>query len=179
MRSRFTAASVRSLRFLLERTGPRNTRALRATGAALGLLLCSSSAGASPEYPQVIRDQLGMPCAPQCTLCHTSNPGRSGNVRQEFAGLLGVARAGEPGRVREKLLELQQEHPEVVDALLDGRDPNVAGSEEGDICATDVRYGCGARVEPGSPLAGPGWLLVLLAALGIGLRVRRRTASAL
>lgn len=155
--------------------------------AALGLAsasLLAPMAHASPEYPNVVRDTLDLPCPPQCVLCHTSNPGRAGNVRQGFAATVGILRPDDPDTLRKLLRELEQAMPAPdtdgdgmpdVDELREGRDPNVSG--EGDICALDVRYGCGARVEPQSPLSPTGTGAALLGLLGLGLWIRRRHAA--
>lgn len=152
--------------------------------AVVGLTTAAHTAQASPDYPDVIRDELDLPCTPQCLLCHTTNPGRSGNVRQPFASTLGIARSGQPDTLRQKIRELAEAMPAEdtdgdgmsdIEELLEARDPNVQG--EGDICALDVRYGCGARVEPQSPLSSGGALGALLTVVAFGWSLRRRRAA--
>lgn len=152
--------------------------------AFAGTLLLAPSALGSPEYPSVIQDELGMPCAPQCTLCHTTNPGRAGTADQPFVDTLGVA-SGDPDGLRSALQGLAGDGATAApdtdgDGATDaselsvGHDPNVQG--EGDICALDVRYGCGARVEPQGPLSPAGSIAAMLTVLGLGLLARRRPA---
>src|SRR6187431_1234208 len=57
---------------------------------------------ASPEYPGELRKVAGLACVPQCTVCHTTNPGEAGTALQPFAlamrskGLL----AGNPALIK-------------------------------------------------------------------------------
>lgn len=48
----------------------------------------SPVAGASPNYPTVVQEQLGMACLPRCTICHTTEPGILGTATQPFARTL-------------------------------------------------------------------------------------------
>jgi hypothetical protein len=151
--------------------------------AVLGLVSAAHTAQASPDYPEVIRDELDLPCTPQCILCHTGNPGRAGSAKQPFVDTLGVL-SGQPQKVREKIRELVEAMPADdtdgdgmpdIEELQNARDPNVEG--EGDICALDVRYGCGARVEPQGPLSSGGALGALLTVAALSWSLRRRKAA--
>lgn len=56
-----------------------SVRTARAAGfAALSVLsLFTSVSLASPTFPSVLKSELGMPCTPDCTVCHTDSPGTS------------------------------------------------------------------------------------------------------
>ncbi|MDP2311016.1 MAG: thrombospondin type 3 repeat-containing protein [Pseudomonadota bacterium] len=53
--------------------------------------LLIASASASSSYPAALEDELGMPCAPTCTVCHETNAGGPGTVLKDF-GLALMAR---------------------------------------------------------------------------------------
>lgn len=168
----FSASSQRA--FL----GTRSARGW-ASAALLGAMLWAPRAAASPDYPDVLQRELDMPCVPQCTLCHTSNPGRAGTARKDFVAAL-VVFDRQPEAIPGKLQKLEEADPPVdtdgdgmpdIDELRAGRDPNVDG--EGDICAVDLRYGCGARFEPEGSVSRVG-AVAALALLGVGLLARRR-----
>lgn len=156
--------------------GTRSARGWWATW--LGVLLWAPQVAASPDYPEIIQRELDMPCVPQCTLCHTTNPGRAGTARQDFVGAL-VVFDRQPEVLPRKLQQLAEADPPVdsdgdgmpdIEELLAGRDPNVEG--EGDICAIDVRYGCGARFEPEGSVSWVGAAAAIVL-LGVGLLARR------
>lgn len=44
------------------------------------LSLSASLATASPTFPSVVEAELGMPCTPDCTICHTDSPATSGTT---------------------------------------------------------------------------------------------------
>ena len=65
-----------------------SVRTARAAGfAALSVLsLSTSGALASPTFPSVVKHELGMPCTPDCSICHTDSPGTSAaTATQPFA----------------------------------------------------------------------------------------------
>lgn len=59
------------------------------------VLMLASAAMASAVYPAAVEINAGMPCTPQCTLCHSTNAGGAGTVVSSFGnsmkdrGLLG------------------------------------------------------------------------------------------
>jgi hypothetical protein len=140
--------------------------------------LTANPAGASPEYPGALSEAAGMSCVPQCTVCHTTNPGRATTALQPFSiamrgkGLL----AGSPGLVAvafEKLRSDPDTKPEdvaryaaMVAALEDDYDPNTGQ------LACGPTYGCGARVAKAPPKRFDA-LTWALGALGLVVAVRR------
>ena len=56
--------------------------------AGLVVLLSASSAQAEPTFPAAIQTAAGIPCAPPCTLCHTTSPGTLATATKPFASAL-------------------------------------------------------------------------------------------
>jgi hypothetical protein len=162
--------------------------AVFAMGLGAAGLLAPGTAAASPEFADIIRDELAMGCTPQCTICHKDNVGGFGTIKDRslgatLQGLSPTLSAGDNGRLRSALAELEASDPPVdsdgdgdgdIQELRELRDPSVPGV--GDVCTLDVKYGCGARVEPRTPLDWSGALAAGLCALGLGFVVRRRWA---
>lgn len=125
---------------------------LLASLLATAALVLVKPAEASSTYPQVIADTLGMPCIPQCTICHSSNVGGPGTVVTAFGRKaidLGQTGGLQDALLRTTLAKFEQmginsdADPESdIDELKVGLDPSVAG---GDVC-NGPKYGCGASV---------------------------------
>jgi hypothetical protein len=150
--------------------------------AALGLALSfAPQAAASPDYPEVVLEELDAQCAP-CTLCHRDPAGGIGTADKRFAEALSGVPSGplepeSPDLLRRILREYAADPLDVdgdqmndVEELQDGRDPNTSGP--GLFCAN---YGCGARIEPGGRFDGTSFAAALIIALGLVARLRRRT----
>lgn len=163
-------------------------------------------AHALPELPGYVRDSLDMSCTPQCMLCHTTNtsPGK-GNLRgagsfpsslaeqgifwsseeamQQALVAMDLANTDTDGDQMEDIAELKDNNSVTAapgEALHLARNPNVPGI--GEICASEVQYGCGARVASGSKLPSGieswvGGVLFALAALSVRRRQRRVAAN--
>jgi hypothetical protein len=154
------------------------------------------SVQAKPEYPGYVRDHLQMACTPRCTLCHEVEvPTRSPEGKQPFFGGIGAI-----GEDRDTLIvrldsfgdtdsdndgmsdinELKDNNtgtagPGIVQHL--ARDPNVSGP--GDICASNVNYGCGSQMAKSPSFPGGLDALAIGALFGAALLfVRRRVRSA-
>jgi hypothetical protein len=138
-------------------------------------LLVSSWSGralATPDFPGVVVQALSLPGitidAPQgCTLCHTTDAG--GTSLRPFGHLLqqyGVTPYDE-GSLKQALAALEQEQPQLIDDIKQGRDPN---DDSGASTGHTPEYGCslaGPRAGALSPLA------LAMAALGAVALLRR------
>ncbi len=178
--------------------GERRSKRLFAPGSSfvalalgVGVFAWVGTVHASSDYPAVIRDSLGMECTPQCIICHKDNGGGPGNLRNTGfvramadQGVFGRT----PERIPQALQAIENTMPEIdsdgdglgdIQELRVSRNPSEPDTtnDEGDVCSNEVRYGCGARMEPRSPLDGTAGLLAGLAALGLGYLTRRRWAS--
>lgn len=154
--------------------------------AALVALLCvlgARPAHASPGYPGQLSKDLGLPCAPPCTVCHRDRNGGLYTVDKPFglsmyaAGLRGQSPDGL--RAAEKSLESTTPPTDSdgdgvgdIQELKDGTDPN--SSDNANLCNEGPAYGCGAHVAPRSRIDGLGALLGALAGFVLLVGMRRR-----
>lgn len=148
----------------------RKSPAVLAVLAMMGIFFSSARARASDPFPGAVRDDLDMPCLPTCFLCHITNPGEAGSAQQPFADSMvnaaGIPSPGDTNWVTAGLAALGDTDTDVdgmsdIDELKAGRDPNVKG--EGDICAPEVKYGCGAAhvsAAPPTDLGGAAWFVL-------------------
>jgi hypothetical protein len=159
-------------------------------GLPIALLLTYvRPAAASETYPDAVKAAVpGLPCVPQCTLCHQANPGMP-PANKPFALKLKAAApvgAKDTAALEKALLALQMAAA-TSDADMDGRgdyaelstgeDPNSAETGAA-LCVTSPLYGCGAStiarsaskrsMDPGATVAAA---LVVLAGL---MFMRRR-----
>jgi hypothetical protein len=128
---------------------------------------------ASPEYPGLLQDELDMPCAPQCTVCHRDTNGGTGTAITPFAVTMreeGLRGGNQPARMRTALDGLTMggydsdgDGRSDIEELRDGANPNQPG--DGLLCA---QYGCGSSVVPNQRRRGVE-VLILAAVLGFGL----------
>lgn len=94
--------------------------------------LLISVAHASAVYPTTVASDLGMPCVPQCTLCHTDNLGGVGTITTEFglalvdAGLAGGAQTDLIGPALDAMAAADSDGDGTLDLdeLMAGDDPN-------------------------------------------------------
>lgn len=136
------------------------------------------SAWASSSYPPALEDELDMPCAPTCTICHESNAGGQGTVVQEF----GLAMMGHELTGGSDIPALQAAlggmHTDAIDSDADGTldaDELAAGSDPnpGGLPFCDVvvpAYGCFGG--SGGAAAGMG-LTSLFGLMALRRRARR------
>jgi hypothetical protein len=167
----------------LDRFTLRPARAVVFAATMAAFALGSGQAAASPTYPSALYKAAGMTCVPQCTVCHTVNPGVKNTAVQPFAiamrgkGLL----SGNPMLVDVAFTGLKNdqkpEYQAMVAALSKNLDPNYDESLGQLACGPS--YGCGAHVAKAPPrdLSVFGWVLGALALFGLGQRVRTRYAS--
>ena len=123
------------------------------------MLLLAIALLATPDFPGVMQQQLDLPNAPRCTVCHATDAGGSGTVTKPF-GVFLVSRGLQPGdedSLRNALLaDIGESHFSNggqwtdVAALKAGDDPN-GGS------GPAPAYGCSSNASAPSL-----WTLLLL-----------------
>jgi hypothetical protein len=130
------------------------------------IALFAPGALASPGYPADLESELGMPCAPPCTVCHDSNVGGAGTVTAAFGVAMegaGLAGGSQTDLLVTALGQLDADSDGDgtldVDELAAGDDPNGGPS----LCdAVAPEYGCFNQGQ------GPaGLVAVALAALAV------------
>jgi len=155
-------------------------RRRRTRGAIVAVVLAlaltgASSARATPDFPQAVVEDLGLPGItidpPQgCKLCHPTDSG--GTSLQPFGQLLqqyGVQPYDESS-LKEALSQVQQNEPQLVTDIEDGRDPN----QDPDAANLhSPRYGCALEGGPMAPSLSSMGTFVAIALL----RSMRRRAS--
>ena len=166
------------------------SRIVVVSAGLLGGAFWSASAQASQAFPSVLLDELGMPCAPNCTVCHATPLGGSGTVVKKFgiaALIAGPIAQQDVDSVRRALANMAKVSPPIdsdgdgkpdLDELTVGTDPNSEG-EERRICGPD--YGCGAHISRVPPARSSGTALAIAgsvaALMALGFRrvsLRRR-----
>lgn len=171
--------------------------------SALVIFGAAARVDASESYPGVMQEELDMPCAPPCTVCHQSNQGGVGTIKPDSFGaavldrglrfrddacipeVLAAVESGAMGNACEGMLDTSsgtavdsdQDGTSDVQELREGTDPN--GSANASLCA--LTYGCGARIAPEPRASRWPWLSAAslgLVAWGASRWQRRRTRDA-
>jgi hypothetical protein len=161
-------------------------------GVAAAFVAVTPHAVASEFYPQHMQEKYGMACVPQCTLCHSVNPGVQTTATQKFSiGPLnpdnGAPLAPLYGESTEAL-DLQLAKPERVGLdsdgdtipdeveLMNSTNPNVPGAET--LCGQTTQFGCGATIarHAKGARAETGAAALMLGLLGL-LSFRRRSRA--
>jgi len=158
----------------------------RVVVAGLAILLSASSAHAEPTFPAAIQAAAGIPCAPPCTLCHTTTPGTAQTATKLFASTV-ITHGLIPGHpesmttvvaaLRADMVDTDKDGVLDVDELAAGSDPSNPrpGSE---LCGP--LYGCAgghiAKVSPRPTDRAP-WLFASALALLLFSRMRRARAA--
>jgi len=152
--------------------------------AVAAATLAPRMALATPDFPAAMATDLGVACAPACTVCHTTINGGAGTVTQPFGRQLqiyGLVKYDQASLAS----ALNQMTTNKIDSNCNGMidtdelknnctDPNINVQCDGGTSALGdvVIYGCGT-----SP-SGPGSAAAAIAALLIGgvaaRRLRRR-----
>lgn len=144
----------------------------------LALIGISSSAHATPNFPDVVASHLGLEAPPDCTLCHIGTPAR-GTVTTPFGATLRSrgAQAYDEAALRRALDALTAERKDSdsdgtpdIDELRAADDPNSGAGGP----AVTPDYGCTAA--PGRGEAPLYLAVMLLAGLVIGV-CRARTTN--
>ena len=154
---------------------------LAGLAAAVFILLPARPAHASPTYPGLLQKDVGMPCAPPCTVCHRDRNGGLYTVTKPFG--LSMMAAGLRGQNADQLSAavktLSSDKSDSdgdgipdIQELKAGTDPN--STANGNICSEGPVYGCGAHVAPRPGGGGLGAALAALAGFVLLVSMRRR-----
>jgi hypothetical protein len=135
-------------------------------------LLASPEARATPEFPGVVEQTLGLTKMeidpPQgCTLCHTTDSG--GTSLRPFGSLMqqdGVQPYQDATLVA-ALGQVQKDEPQLIADIKAGQDPN---DDPGTSSRPTPEYGCSSTRSPHGTAVG---MLLLACALGLLRRARR------
>jgi hypothetical protein len=160
---------------------------------ALPLLLVVSAAPnalASPPFPEALKSAVpGLPCVPQCILCHQTNLGGV-PANKPFAMDLKAAAPVVPENtdsLRAALVALQSKGAASdadkdgqgdYEELSSGSDPN-SPDATASLCTSVPLYGCGASIAqkpPPADLSAPLWVIGAVVASSL-LRRSRRSGS--
>jgi hypothetical protein len=156
----------------------KSVRSLLSGIAAVGVVtILPGRARAEEIFPGVIAQAANMPCAPTCTLCHTTNPGEKGTwVGKKFGYYMGTHGAvmGDKNSIITAFNAYKADPSSgpALAALQQGLDPDNGTS----LCGPT--YGCGAHVAkqaPPSDLSAPLWVV---GAMVFGGLLRRRKPAA-
>lgn len=140
------------------------------------LLLLVAAALASPGYPAAIASDQGMPCVPQCTLCHATTAGGGPVVTDVGQALVdrGLTGGSNTDLLQTALTALETDGVDSdgdgipdVDELTNGDDPNGGNAFCGDTAPATPTYGC-FNTSAGLP-----WGLGGVALAGLAMRRRR------
>jgi hypothetical protein len=167
-------------------------RAIRASllcviGAAC--VLVAPSAHANPKFPELLQQNVPMPCAPACTICHQTNEGGYGTVKPKTIGASWVMYGLDGGSPSSLVPALMAAKSEMNDADGDGI-PDVTELAMGEnpsdptnaapLCGADapksVQYGCASRIAPQGHVDNVAAAAsALVALLGVSALRRRRS----
>ena len=128
---------------------------------------------ATPDFPGVIQQQLGLPNPPRCAICHATDSGGAGTVTKPFGIFLSSRglRPGDEDSLRTALLaDLGEKH-----SSNGGQTSDVAALQAGD----DPNGGTGPAPSYGcsSNTGAPGLVLLLLCACWIRIKTAPSSAS--
>ncbi len=133
---------------------------------------------ASPNYPALIQQQLGLNYAPPCTICHRDDNGGSGTVVQPFGRALmsfGLV-AENPASLTAALEAAAAENLDSggdglpdIDELEADMNPNAGGNGR-----PTPGYGCALLAGADASERGGAAIVLLMAALSLVIRARQR-----
>ena len=147
--------------------------------ALSGVALSPALARASQEFPGAIQEAAGMPCVPDCKLCHGVSPGTEDTWPNTPLGQkLGLQAGVMPHdaaslKAAFAVVKADPANKAIVDALARGEDPKAGG----DICTPS--YGCGATIARKPARRSPDAAAAVAGALALfaGLLLMRRRRS--
>jgi len=141
--------------------------------AALAVVAAPSPASAIEQFPGYLQEAAQLPCAPSCTICHTTNPGMAGTwagkaFGRDMRGKGATKDAGEAG-IKKAFESYKADATKAAGLarLVAGQDPDT-GSE---LC--QITYGCGAHIAKDAPRDDWSGLLFVAGAMGFGALLRR------
>jgi hypothetical protein len=145
------------------------------------LLLATTPALATPNFPPAIQSFLGLAAAPACTICHATNAGGEGTVTEPFGKSMQAAglEAYNVATLDAALEALEMAGTSSVGdgvsditKLEEGKDPNIPLN--GSFGPPEPQFGCSARVARSAPPPEKAPVLVLATALfGLMAHLRR------
>jgi hypothetical protein len=156
-------------------------------GRLLALAACalflgrSSPARATPEYPLVLDDALGVSCPrplTRCLICHTTARGGQRTAEQPFARALrdqGLNHGADDDLLRSALASLPDDTDSDGDMVTDKDELRDCGNPSGEELGVGPEYGCdGAHLVLDAQADAP----LVFVALGVTcLLVRRRRGA--
>ncbi|MCI0571886.1 MAG: thrombospondin type 3 repeat-containing protein [Myxococcaceae bacterium] len=145
--------------------------------------LAPTAAWATSNFPEVLQQELALPSAPSCSLCH-QGPEAVGTVVTPFGtsmrqrGLVlydDAALRSALGAMLEQAVDSDGDGTPDLDELRAGEDPNRVPPGAGEVELLEPRYGCSST---GGGAVGAALLLLLVLARSRGLRTRMSSVHA-
>ncbi len=156
----------------------RASRALLVSLVFAAVAAVTVPAAAKPEFPAELAKGANMACVPQCTVCHTVNPGVAGTgLLKPFPqamSMYGLLSDGAEKAFQAMKADNKPEYQSMIQAIEDDKDPNYPRQ-----LACGPAYGCGAHVakKPPRNYWGGGWVLGVLSAYALVRRLKTRAVS--
>lgn len=147
-----------------------------------GIALFAGVASASADYPEAVKQHLGLASAPQCALCHAGGMTGIGTVTTPFGkaargdGLVAQDKsklASVLDQMRTDKVDSDGDGDTDIDELVAGTDPNTAGGGP-TAEKPELGYGCAATLSPGRPAPSSGAALGLAFVAALAWSRRRR-----
>jgi hypothetical protein len=148
------------------------------------LLLGVSNAKASPNYPAIIDQQLGVSCPrplTRCLICHVTAAGGEGTAKQPFAMTLKNDYGLSGGKAGRELVKALEALPDDLDTDGDGT-PDLeelknCGNPSGPDLSEGPGYGCTLQPAPAEREGVDGLFAVLAASPLVGAYFGRRRSA--
>ena len=155
----------------------RSSRIVRLVPAVISTILSlalTGAASAKPEYSGKLQENLDLPCAPTCMICHTDPAGGAEHRNQYWLNFYPALNSTVPVTL---LGDADKDGKSDGDELKAGENPVIYGNAP--VCIPD--YGCGARVAATPPDNGVAPEVWLVGAISLGalarFQLRRKRAQ--